>query len=191
MPRILHDLITRVSEGDAGAFREIFEKYSPKVYAFALKLTQSQSTAEELVQDVFLRIWVGRASLTSIDYFPTYLYTVTRNLALNALKRTAIEERAKAELIRVVPIGHSDTEESIVYRDYQRILNNAIDKLSPQQRNVFSLCHVQGLKYEEAAQKLRISRLTVKTHMQQALRTIKLHVSQMIAVAAIFMVALR
>jgi RNA polymerase sigma-70 factor (ECF subfamily) len=77
---------------------------------------------------------------------------------------------------------HCETEETVIYQDYQNILNQAIDRLPPQQKLVYGLCHGEGLKYEEAAQRLHISRLTVKTHMQQALRTIKSHFSHVIQV---------
>ena len=67
-------LLNRVAEGDPGAFREIFDSFSPKVHAFALKLTHSQTTAEEIVQEVFLKIWLNRRSLGEVDYFPAYLH---------------------------------------------------------------------------------------------------------------------
>jgi RNA polymerase sigma-70 factor (family 1) len=171
----LNFLINRISEGDPQAFREMFQEYSPRVHAFALKLTHSSATAEEMVQDVFMKIWVNRTSLRDIDYFPAYLYAMTRNLALNVLKRMALEEKAKRFMAKETSSAHSETEEEIIYGDYRHLLGRAIEGLPPQQKLVYSLCHLEGLKYEEVAQKLRISRLTVKTHMQQALRNIKCH----------------
>jgi RNA polymerase sigma-70 factor (ECF subfamily) len=171
----LNFLIYRISEGDPQAFRKMFEEYSPKVYAFALKLTHSSTMAEEMVQDVFMKIWLNRKSLCGIDHFPAYLYAMTRNMALNILKRMALEEKAKRSIAQETSGTHSHTEEEIIYTDYHHLLSRAIEGLPPQQKLVYSLCHGEGLKYEEVAQKLRISRLTVKTHMQQALRNIKSH----------------
>jgi RNA polymerase sigma-70 factor (ECF subfamily) len=172
----------RIADGDQNAFREIFEQFSPKVYAFALKLTQSDVAAEEIVQEVFMKVWINRGSLVSINYFPSYIYTITRNLAFNALKHLSIELKVKARLIKDQPYAHCETEETVIYHDYQNILKRAIDGLPPQQKLVYGLCHGEGLKYEEAAQRLHISRLTVKTHMQQALRTIKSHFNHLIQV---------
>jgi RNA polymerase sigma-70 factor (ECF subfamily) len=62
----LNALVKRVSHGDPIAFREIFERYSPKVYAFSLKLTHSGSLAEEIVQEVFMKVWLHKESLTTI-----------------------------------------------------------------------------------------------------------------------------
>lgn len=168
-------LIHQVSEGDSQAFREVFEEYAPRVYSFALKLTHSSATAEEMVQDVFLKIWQNRKSLCDIDHFPAYLYVMTRNMALNVMKRMALEENVKISMAREIGASHSDVEDEFILRDYRHLLNRAIEGLPPQQKLVYSLCYGEGLKYEEVAQKLHISRLTVKTHMQHALRNIKGH----------------
>jgi len=177
--------LKRVCEGDALAFRKLFEQFSPKVYGFALKITHSASAAEEIVQEVFLKIWMNRSELTKVDQFQAYLFTVTKNFALNILKRLAVEEKAKAHFLRQQSVSRCETEEAVILREYQDILKNAIDRLSPQQKVVYSLCHSEGLKYEEAALKLRISRLTVKTHMQQAIRSIKAHVSHIISMMSL------
>ena len=182
MPGSLKSIVLRVANSDPGAFKELFENFSPKIYAFALKLTHSQSTAEELVQEVFLKIWLHRESLVTVDNFPSWLYAICRNLAFNVLKRVAIEHKAKTEFSKGLRKDAFETEETVIYRDYEHILQNAIDRLSPQQKMVYSLCHGEGLKYEEAAEKLHISRLTVKTHMQQALRHIKSHVRSVVSI---------
>lgn len=176
-------LLNRLASGNEIAFRKVFEEFSPKVYLFALKLTRSRIMAEEIVQEVFLKIWDTRAQLSAIDHFPSYLYVVTRNRCFNALKRIATEERVKNLLISTHTYSHTETEEAIIYKDYQHKLHQIISKLPPQQKMVYSLCHGEGLKYEEAAERLKISRLTVKTHMQQALRTIKSQFSSLLMIS--------
>jgi RNA polymerase sigma-70 factor (family 1) len=183
-------LVMRVADGDPGAFRELFETFSPKVYGFALKLTHSPAIAEELVQEVFMKIWMYRGGLRGVEHFPAYLYTITRNLTFNVLKRLSAEQKAKAEYIKGFREDVHETEETVIGRDYQNILQNAIDKLSPQQKLVYSLCHGEGMKYEEAAEKLHISRLTVKTHMQQAIRSIKTHFRRVVVVLAVSAVSI-
>ncbi len=169
-------LLRQLSESDHGAFSHLFTQHHQKVYAFALKLTHSEATAEEIVQDVFMKIWINRKSLASVDHFQSYLFTVARHHILNILKRRALEETAKAAFERELPRYH-ETEEPSSLEERQQMLNQAVDHLPPQQRVVYSLCHRKGLKYKEVAQQLNISRLTVKAHMQQALRAIRLHFS--------------
>lgn len=180
-------LLDRIAVGDQHAFREIFNSWSGKVFGFALKLTHSKSLSEEIVQDVFMKIWINRESLEAIQSFPAYLFTLTRNHTFNNLKRIAIEEAARIKLGKKLTESNYDTEETINFRESERLLNQAISKLPPQQRLVYSLCQQEGLKYEEVAQRLNISRLTVKTHMQQALRSIKNHFSGFVGAWIIFL----
>ncbi|MFZ6009554.1 MAG: RNA polymerase sigma-70 factor [Bacteroidota bacterium] len=166
-------LLDQLSRNSAPAFREIFHIHSDQVYAFALRLTKSHSIAEEMVQEVFMKIWINRTSASTIENFNAYLFVITRNLVFNALKRQALEEKAKIVLSQELEKKHHDTEETVIRRDYERLLQETVNHLPPQQRLVYSLCHQEGLRYDEVAQRLKISRLTVKTHMQQALKTIK------------------
>src|SRR5688500_15308210 len=108
-------VVTRVSQGDSAAFNDLFHKFSPRVYGFALKLTHSQSTAEEIVQDVFMKVWINRNSLGKIDNFPAYLYTITRNLTFNVLKRISVEQKVRAEYTKDFCDENCETEQSIIY----------------------------------------------------------------------------
>lgn len=170
-------LLTQIAGGDEHAFRKLFNIYSPRVFGYALRLTHSHDFAEEIVQDVFMKIWINRSTAADIRNIEAYIITLTRNRTFNVLKRIAIEEAARARLCRKLEEAHHETEETVNFNESQTILSNAINQLPPQQRLVYSLCHEEGLKYEEVAQRLNISRLTVKTHMQQALRTLKAHFS--------------
>jgi RNA polymerase sigma-70 factor (family 1) len=171
----LRILLDRLSENDKVSFCLLFNAYSPKVNAFALKLTLSRSLAEEIVQDVFMKIWINRKNAFTIDNFDAYLFTLVRHHSFNILKRLALEAKAKVILAKESPQYHRDLEEGLHLLESQQILKQVIDQLPPQQRLVYSLCYHEGLKYEEVAQRLNISRLTVKTHMQQALRNIRAH----------------
>jgi RNA polymerase sigma-70 factor (family 1) len=166
-------LLKRVADGDEKAFRSLFNQYSPKVFVFALKLTHNGSIAEEVVQEVFIKIWNSRRKLYEVEFFPSYISVITRNHCFNVLKRIALDERAKAVFSLEASFVNHETEDRVIYKDYQDILGRIVDQLPQQQKLVYGLCHGEGLKYEEAAERLNISRLTVKTHMQHALKTIK------------------
>ncbi|HEY9045348.1 MAG TPA: RNA polymerase sigma-70 factor [Ohtaekwangia sp.] len=183
----IRDLLYQASQGDQLAFRRLFHVYSPKVYSFALRLTHSGTLAEEVVQDIFLKLWLFKETLDAIQNFEAYLFTLTRNHTFNQLKRIAIETNAINKLEKELTEAHHETEETILYRESQHILNQVVSNLPPQQKLVYGMCHQEGLKYEEVAQRLNISRLTVKTHMQQALRTIKAHFSGLISLVFAFL----
>lgn len=182
-------LLRRLSESDREAFARLFAVYHPKVNAFAYKLTHSEALAEEIVQDVFMKIWLNRESLAAVEHFQSYLYTIARNHTFNILKRLAREENARAAFGRELS-QHHESEESSMQEERQQLLNQAVDRLPPQQRLVYSLCHQKGLKYEEAARQLNISRLTVKAHMQQALRSIRSHFSSTYSVLMLILLGI-
>lgn len=168
------DLLIRIMEGDSNAFSILFHQYKNKVYAYAIKVLQSEVYAEEVVQDVFMKIWINREALLGIENFGAYLRVMTRNHALTSLKKIALENQINSSKFKNWSEAHSDTENNIAFKETRVILDKAIDHLTPQQKLIYTLCHEQGLKYNEVAQKLNISPLTVKTHMGNALQSIRL-----------------
>ncbi|MCD0488576.1 RNA polymerase sigma-70 factor [Pedobacter sp. MC2016-14] len=170
-------LLHRMSAGDTNAFSTIYKLNSPKVYYYALKIAKNDTLAQEIVQDVFIKIWGLGEQLNSIENFQGYLRIVTRNYTLKVLRRIAIEFQASKMTTHNYQEGHNDTEEYVIFKDSERILNEAVEKLPAQQKLVYQLCHQEGLKYEEVAERLNLSKLTVKTHMQLALRFLRNYVS--------------
>ena len=171
------ELLAKVAEGDQRAFRLIYDNYRKLVYSAALRLLKTEYHAEEVLQEVFLKIWLLKQDLNKIRHLESYLITLVRNRSLNVLRRTALETSSEKELAAGWAEEHNETEERIMLDDYHRILNDAIAQLPPKQRQVYQLCYQEGLKYEQVAEQLDISPLTVKTHMQLALRFLRKYVS--------------
>ncbi|QNK61074.1 RNA polymerase sigma-70 factor [Pedobacter sp. PAMC26386] len=180
------DLIFKVAAGDQKAFTELFERYQTLVYDFSIRLTRSKTHAEEIVQNVFIRIWVNRSNLSHIENFGAYLNRATRNHSFTVLKKLAAQALSEIELTEQVIPGGTNAEHLLLYNDSAKILKTAVDKLPPQRKLVYELCHEQGLKYEEVAAKLNISPGTVHTHMKLALKTIRAHFKYMDAMLIIF-----
>ena len=168
-----HELLRLVAEGDRNAFTQIYNNYRNKIYSIAFELTESTTVAEEIVQDTFLKIWVKRDSLHEIEHFRAYLFTITRNYVFTALKRIARQESLEVSAIQDAPLYDHDTEDRVLNNEYTRILQAAIDRLPEQQKQVYNLIKKEGLKREEAAAALHLSPETVKTHLAQAMRSIR------------------
>ena len=180
MNQDLRFLLLQIADGNEKVFRAVFDQFAPKVFVFALKLTHSRTIAAEIVQDVFIKIWSNRGKLKEVEFFPSYLSAITRNHCFNILKQIAVQQKAMENISKEIATSHSETEERIIYNDYQHILSGIVDQLPPKQKLAYTLCHGEGLKYEEAAARMNVSKLTVKTHMQTALRTIKTRFSDLI-----------
>ncbi|HTF18380.1 MAG TPA: RNA polymerase sigma-70 factor [Chryseolinea sp.] len=175
----IRPLLFRVSEGDQDAFKVLFNAYCHRVNSFATRLTRSESIGQESVQDVFMKIWLKRESLKSVENFDAFIFTIVRNHVYNMLRRQALEAQVRTTFYRELREA-PQSEEDDGFSERKQLLRRVIDALPRQQRRVFHLCQLQGLKYQEAATLLNISRLTVKTHMQQALRTIRLQLGRLI-----------
>jgi RNA polymerase sigma-70 factor (family 1) len=167
------ELLKLVAEGDRNAFTQIYNNYRNKIYSIAFELTDSTTVSEEIVQDVFLKVWVKRGSLHEVEHFRAYLFTITRNYVFTALKRIARKETIEVSAVQDAPLFDRDTEDRVLNNEYTRILQAAIDRLPEQQKQVYNLIKKEGLKREEAAAALHLSPETVKTHLAQAMRSIR------------------
>ena len=175
-PGLLKDekeLLAKISSGDTRAFAVLFHGYQGLVYSFAKRVTCSEELAEDIVQEIFLKIWLGRSTLGSVDNFGAYLNRAVRNHSLNVLRQIARQARMAEEIGLLTQQEIRETEAYLDLKESEMILSHALKSLTPQQRQVFLLCREEGLKYEEVADRLQISPLTVHSHMKQALKTIR------------------
>jgi RNA polymerase sigma-70 factor (ECF subfamily) len=161
-----------ITLGNEEAFTGFYNRYRPKIYGVALKMLKSTALAEDVVQDVFLKIWLKRKELIHIERIEGYLFIIARNQILNTLKSLAKEESIRNAL---TPIQKYDDNADHLTREnqYADLLNNVIDRLPPQQNIVYHLSKKDGLSTDEIAVKLRLSPLTVKKHLSQALKFIR------------------
>jgi RNA polymerase sigma-70 factor (family 1) len=161
-----------ISRGDQEAFTLFFHAFRNRVYSFSFSFTRSAEVAEEITQDVFIKVWTNRESLDQIENIDAWLSTITRNLCFNYLKKLALERNAKQQ-IKSQLISEQDVEQHLSYKEKANQVAEALDQLSPQQRLIFSLNRDKGLKNEEIAHQLNLSPNTVKTHLVAALRKIR------------------
>jgi RNA polymerase sigma-70 factor (family 1) len=170
------ELLLQISKGDEVAFREIFEKYTGSIYSFSMFLTRSDFLAEEITQEVFLRIWTHRGKLIEVKYFQAYLKTIAKNIYSTYLRRLALEKVILHKISSKTEGAVNETERAIDGRALQQILQEAIRQLPPQQKKVYTLGRQENLSYEQIAQTMQISVFTVKEHMRKALASIRDHV---------------
>ena len=171
-----HELAVRFNNGDMGAFREIYRKYSPVMQAFAAKFT-NRTTAEDLVQDVFMRIWVNRETSPINESLQAYLFRAVRNRCINYLEHLKIkanyEAREMIELqIREAAFFQSPEQLFIRQEQLDRIYQE-IEKLPEKSREIFKMTYFEDKKAAEIAKELCLSVRTVETHIYKALKTLR------------------
>jgi len=167
------ELLTAIAAGSEKAFATLFHWYRDKVYSAAFRLTHSSFLAEEVVQDVFLKLWVKREALLEIAGFEDYLFIMTRNHVFSALKRMARQQQLVDDLQLELPAGENTTYNRLLDLEIEEIVHQAVELLPAQQKQVYLMSKEQELKRDEIAKKLRISSETVKTHLARALRHIR------------------
>lgn len=167
------ELLSRIAAGDEKAFTALFRHYNKKVYGIVVRLTRHNQLAEEIVQDVFLIIWQKRREIVLIQDFRAYLFTIARNKIYKALKRKAID--CKTDMIHrgASSSMHNDTENRIIEKDNNLLLQKIIDQLPAQQKKVYRLMKEQGMKRGEVAELLQIHPETIKSHLAQAMKSIR------------------
>lgn len=167
------ELLSRIAGGDENAFRAIYDNYRKKIYAYTIRLTESEAIADDIIQDVFMKVWLNRQSLESIDNFNAWLHTVARNHIADAMKIIAKARVSHQQWAQKTATGINTVEETLADKENQQLLQQALNRLSPQQQLIYHLTRHEGTKHAEIAGKLQISRNTVKTHMVHAIRSIK------------------
>lgn len=183
------ELLMQVASGDEHAFRQLFMMHHQQLGEHMLRITNSIELAEEVVQDVFLKIWFTRESLGRVDNFKAYLFVISKNHALNCLKKLA-KERAVIKQLEEAGTGNLHAE--ITGTDmYYNLLDEAIDQLPPQQQKVYLLSRHGRLKYAEIADQLELSRETVKKYLQIATLSITEYVHEHLEVIALLLIALK
>lgn len=167
------DLLARVANGDEKAFEQLFYTYHDQLGAFVYQLTSSGVLAEEVVQEAFIELWLRRKSLTDISSFKGYIFMLTKNRMLNALRKIASEKLRNQTWQEGFDLYQAAEPIEDPLDRYKAILEEAIGKLPPQQQKVFKLSKIDRLKQEEIAHLLGLSPETVKKHMKLALKFLR------------------
>ncbi|WP_152969671.1 RNA polymerase sigma factor [Pedobacter sp. Hv1] len=171
-------LLIKLKNGEATAFEEIYNQYRSKIYTYALKLCKSTVIAEEITQEVFIKIWQKREQLNPELHFGAYLKKIVLNDVLNHLKKVAREKTLQDELFSYLSAIKNSSEDRLLEKELLKTYEEAIAQLPPQKKIIYQLSRNEELTHDEIAKKLNISKNTVKNHMVEATKFIRNYVSK-------------
>jgi RNA polymerase sigma-70 factor (family 1) len=172
------DWVKGLLDGREEIFRAIYDAYQRPVFSFAYYLTKSKDTAEEVVQEVFIRLWEHRTKLDEETFLLAYLKKMTQNLIIDLFRKANRDKDMQTRIFAGMKEADSYTTDKILEKEFSLIYQQALDALPPQQRIVFALSRDENLSYQEIAERLRLSRHTVRNHMTQAIHAVRHHVRQ-------------
>ncbi len=171
-------LFQSISQGDIGAFRELFDSYNKRLFAAAFKLTKSRITAEDIVQEVFAALWEHKGRLGTVDHPEAYIFTIAYNKTYRHLKKIASDARLYESLKEQIKVAHDSTEEWLDVKETQQIIDREVEKLPSKRQLIYKLSRKDGLTHQQIAEHLNISPLTVKKQIALALRQIRAGLGQ-------------
>ena len=162
-----------LSQGDETAFRQLYDEYWNRIYLLALTYLKSTELAQDIVQDVFLKVWNQRESFLTIRHPGSFIYVMGRNAVINAFRKKLINDRIVEELSDYIPNNYQLPHQILEIKQLRQRLDSAISCLPPQQSLIIKLSRQEGLTHKEIAERLSIEKSTVKNHIIRALNTLR------------------
>lgn len=166
-------LVEKLICHNEAAFRRLYDMYHQDVYRYSISFLKQETYAEEIVQEVFMKVWMNRENLDPSRSFKSYLFTITRNLTLNFLRKAANDRQLLSEVFYHKQLFSNPIERKINEDDFERIKQEAIMRLPPRRKRIFEMSRFEGKSYEEISKELDISISTVKNQMSKALETLR------------------
>lgn len=167
-------LLQAVAAGNEQAFKLLFDQHYGKLFHYLLRVTKSKEMAEEIAIDIFVKLWVGRELIQDIRHLDAFLQKVAHNKALDFFRVAARDARLH-KLIRkeMESSREQEADHKLLDSEYQHLVHKAIDRLTPQRKMVFTLSRIEGLTHDEIAQRLQLSRNTVRNTIAESLKSIR------------------
>jgi RNA polymerase sigma-70 factor (family 1) len=167
------NLALLIKSEEKDAFSELFGRYAPRIYKFAISYLKNRNDAEEIVQDVFLKIWEKRSSIKASENIKAFIFTITANKIYDFIRRKNIEHTFHNYAVLNLGNNENNSWNSIVYKDVQQTIFNVANKLPSQQQKIFNLSKMEGLTNDEIAIKMGISKRTVENDLYRAVLFLK------------------
>jgi RNA polymerase sigma-70 factor (family 1) len=180
------EIIIQLHNGNVHAFEMVYLIYSPRLYSRLLKLVKSDIHAQEILQDVFVKIWEQRNTLDAEKSFRSFLYKIAENKAHDFFRKTARDKTLETQLIRQSTVNYSLIEKYKSNEDDLATLQKAIEDLPPQRQQVFRLCKLEGKSYKEVSELLDISVSTISDHIVKGTKTVREYFSKHTPALVIF-----
>ena len=166
-------LIIELKDGNQASFKKLYSTYAPKLYAFSRKYLNSTSDAEEIVQEVFIRIWEKKENIDENQSFSSYVIQAAKHRIYNGFRKRVNEQAYLDFLIHADKSSKNFTQLDVEYQEIKDKAEDAIGSMPLRRQEIFRLSREAGLKNKEIAQKLQISIKTVENQMGQALKFLR------------------
>jgi len=168
-------LLKRVAEGDEEAFRTVFNHYKAPFHTSAFKMTRSVNATEEIVQEVFVTLWIKRKMIAIAKSPEGYIFSILHNCIYSHFRKLVLERQLKSKVEQSEEKSENPVEVLLLEKEKRTILENLINQLPPQQKLIYKLAKQEGVSREEIAKQLNISPNTVRNHLAAAVDYLRIY----------------
>ncbi|MEO6962891.1 MAG: RNA polymerase sigma-70 factor [Puia sp.] len=172
------DWLCQAADGERHAFTDLYTYYLDSLYQYVFLFTKSAYSTEEIVQDVFVRIWEHRQILREVESFKSYLFRAAKNRVIDYVRSREAEERALSRVLAGQKAAPETPDEAFDYKAYYHIVQEAIGQLSPRKQEIFHLSAEKGLSHDEIAAELNISKSSVKNQLYKSFDFIRKYLAR-------------
>ena len=179
------DLFRKISAGDQQAFKALFDFYKAELFKVIISLTKSRLIAEEVLQEVFISLWISRRHLDKVEEPASYLYRIVFNKVASCLRKEANHDRIIEAAMQHKELVSNVTQQTVDINESRRLIELSLRELPPQQHIVYKLSQQQGLSNDEIACQLNISPHTVRSHLSKAMIFIRTYLENTAVIAGL------
>jgi len=181
------ELVYQIKRGNMSAFDSIYKKYSVRIYSFVFGIIKSKADAQDIVQEVFIKLWDKREILNEHLSFKSFLFTIAHNTTIDLIRKRVKEKDFVAMVkSKQIPLNSNSDNLQLEFEELQKKLNNTVENLPERQKQVYTLSRNEELSYKEIAIKMGISVNTVENHMVKALKFIRSNIKNTGYLSALF-----
>ena len=166
-------LVIRLIQSDSVAFEKLYYQYVERAYGFAFHFLRNTFESEEIVQEVFTKLWENRDKINPDLSFSGYLLTTVKNTVFNENRKKMYHRAYVSDVLKYLQAHMKDLEEKITYDDLMEHLNKTIRNMPPKRQEIFQLCRIEGMSHKNISKTLGIAEKTVEAHMRLALRDLR------------------
>lgn len=179
-------LLQQIAERDENAFKLLFDLYRDRLLHYIYGIIKSKEVAEEIVMDVFLKIWLGKELVNQIENFDAFLFRVAYNKSIDFLRSAARDPKLRDLVWNEMQVaGGMNADQQVITREYEKKLREAIGQLSPQRRLVYQMSREKGFSHLDIARQLQLSKHTVSNHIVESQRFIRSYLIRHLDIAVL------
>lgn len=172
-------MLAGLSNDDKSSLETLFNHFYPRLYHFSRSFLKIDDGIDDILQEVFLKIWMNRRKITKPETFNAYIFTITRNLLLNEIRNRLNSQKAREKLLEKSVAEEFLLSKQIEYQELESMVSQIVAGLPDRQREVFTLSRSEGLSHREIAHKLQIAEKTVEYHISQVIHQLRKRLGQL------------